>query len=135
MNKRNIQVNITDISSFQNGLNYPFRLNALRAKLWKVFIKCKNIMFSNFWSLFLKKYVLRLWDFFPAKCLSNQLKKWSFPLKIFFWKCEQIRSFLRISSHLLKKSLMENFIFWAVQSTQFFSGKVKKCLSNIINPN
>ena len=29
----------------------------------------------------------------------------------FFSKCDQIRSFLRIWSHLLKKSLMENFIF------------------------
>ena len=31
-----------------------------------------------------------------------------------FSKCDQIRSFLRIWSHLLKKSLMENFIFCAV---------------------
>ena len=29
----------------------------------------------------------------------------------FFNKCNQIPSFLRILSHLLKKSLMENFIF------------------------
>ena len=34
--------------------------------------------------------------------------------KDFFSKCDQIRSFLRIWSHLLKKSLMENFIFYAV---------------------
>ena len=33
----------------------------------------------------------------------------------FFSKCDQIRSFLRIWSYLLKKSLMENFIFCAVQ--------------------
>ena len=32
----------------------------------------------------------------------------------FFSKCDQIRSFLRICSHLLKKSLMENFIFSAL---------------------
>ena len=32
-------------------------------------------------------------------------------MKDFFSKCDQIRSFLRIWSHLLKKSLMENFIF------------------------
>ena len=37
-----------------------------------------------------------------------------FSIKDFFSKCEQIRSFLRICSHLLKKSLMENFIFCAV---------------------
>ena len=38
-----------------------------------------------------------------------------FSIKDFFNKCDQIRSFLRIWSHLLKKSLMENFIFCAVQ--------------------
>ena len=34
-----------------------------------------------------------------------------FSIKDFFLKYDQIRSFLRIWSHLLKKSLMENFIF------------------------
>ena len=38
-----------------------------------------------------------------------------FSMKNFFSKCEQIRRNLRIWSHLLKKSLMENFIFCAVQ--------------------
>ena len=37
-----------------------------------------------------------------------------FSIKDFFNKCDQIRSFLRIRSHLLKKSLMENFSFCAV---------------------
>ena len=37
-----------------------------------------------------------------------------FSIKDFLSKCDQIRSFLRIWSHLLKKSLMENFIFCAV---------------------
>ena len=37
-----------------------------------------------------------------------------FFIKDFFCKCDQIRSFLRIWSHLLKKSLMENFIFCAL---------------------
>ena len=32
----------------------------------------------------------------------------------FFSKCDQIRKKLRIWSYLLKKSLMENFIFYAV---------------------
>ena len=34
-------------------------------------------------------------------------------LKNFFGKCDQIRTKLRIWSHLLKKSLTENFIFCA----------------------
>ena len=41
-------------------------------------------------------------------------QKMKFSIKDFFSKCDQIRSFLRIWSHILKKSLMENFIFCAV---------------------
>ena len=37
-----------------------------------------------------------------------------FSIKDFLSKYDEIRSFLRIYSHLLKKSLMENFIFGAV---------------------
>ena len=37
-----------------------------------------------------------------------------FSIKDFSSKCDPIRSFLRIGSHLLKKSLMENFIFCVV---------------------
>ena len=40
--------------------------------------------------------------------------KMNFSIKDFFSKCDQISSFLRIWSHLLKKSLKENFIFCAV---------------------
>ena len=41
-----------------------------------------------------------------------------FSIKNFSSKCEQIRRKLRILSHLLKKSLLENFIFWAVKLYQ-----------------
>ena len=37
-----------------------------------------------------------------------------FSIKYFFSKCDQIRNCLRIWSHLLKKSFMENFIFCVV---------------------
>ena len=40
-----------------------------------------------------------------------------FSIKDFFSKCDQISSFLRIWSHLLKKFLMENFIFCVVRQT------------------
>ena len=46
---------------------------------------------------------------------SNTARKTKFSFKDFFSKCDQIRSFLRIWSLLLKKSLMENFIFRAVK--------------------
>ena len=42
---------------------------------------------------------------------SHTAQKMKFSIKDFFSKCDQIRSFLLIWSHLLKKSLMENFIF------------------------
>ena len=38
-------------------------------------------------------------------------QKMKFSIKDFFSKCDQICSFLWIWSHLLKKPLMENFIF------------------------
>ena len=43
--------------------------------------------------------------------------KIKFSIKDFFSKCDQIGSFLRIWSHLPKKSLMENFIFCAVEAS------------------
>ena len=42
-----------------------------------------------------------------------------FSFKAFFSKCDQIRSFLLIWSHLLKKSLMENFIVWEFHIQKF----------------
>ena len=38
-----------------------------------------------------------------------------FSIKNFFSKCDQIRRKLPIWSHLLKKSLMENLIFFALE--------------------
>ena len=55
-----------------------------------------------------------------------------FSIKDFFSKYDQIRSFLRIWSHLLRKSLMENFIFCAVEN----ASKRSYCdrSSNVIFP-
>ena len=50
------------------------------------------------------------------KVSANTAQKLKFPIKDFFSKCDQICSFLRIWSHLLKKHLMENFIFCAVKN-------------------
>ena len=52
-------------------------------------------------------------------------QKMKFSIKDFFSKCDQIRSFLRIWSHLLKKSVMENFIFYAVSHSSTVSSKKK----------
>ena len=46
--------------------------------------------------------------------LTDTAQKIKLSIKDFFSKCEQIRRKLQIWSHLLKKSLLENFIFCAV---------------------
>ena len=48
------------------------------------------------------------------KSLPEIAQKMKFYSKGLFSKCDQMRSFLRIWSHLLKKSLMEKFLFCAV---------------------
>ena len=48
------------------------------------------------------------------KTLCFTAKRMKFSIKDFFSECDQIRSFLRIWSHLLKKTLMTNLIFCAV---------------------
>ena len=47
---------------------------------------------------------------------SDTTQKMEFSIKDFFSKYDQIRSFLRIWLHLLKKFLMENSIFCAVRT-------------------
>ena len=62
-------------------------------------------------------------------------QKMKFSVKDFFSKCDQIRRKLRIWSHLLKKSLMENFIFSAVNLLSMFPewlGKKKLFIVNLI---
>ena len=49
-----------------------------------------------------------------AKFTANTAHKMKFFIKDFFSTCDQSRRKMRIWSHLLKKSLMENFIFCAV---------------------
>ena len=59
---------------------------------------------ASFWNFYLQiNFLTWYWSYHTAQ-------KMKFSIKDFF-KCEQIRIFLRIWSHLLKKSLMENFIF------------------------
>ena len=50
----------------------------------------------------------------------NTAEKMSFSFKDFLSKCDQIRCFPRIQSHLLKKSLMENVIFVQWNSTKCY---------------
>ena len=49
--------------------------------------------------------------------VNHTAQKMKFSIKDFFSKCDQIRRKLPVWSHLLKKSLMGNFIFCAVLIT------------------
>ena len=53
----------------------------------------------------------------PIRITAQKLK---FSTKDFFSKCDQTRRKLRIFSHLLNKSLMENFIFCAVEKLHLY---------------
>ena len=50
--------------------------------------------------------------------ISSTAQKIKFSIKDFFSKCDQIRRKLQIWSHLLKKSLIENFDFCAEKLNQ-----------------
>ena len=75
---------------------------------------------------------------FPSRIsLTNMTKSaWKVRLSIknFYSKCDQIRKKLQIWSHLLKKFLMENLIFWAVgifikfENLRFWFEKLRKWL-------
>ena len=57
-----------------------------------------------------------------------------FSIKDFFSKCDQIRSFLQIWSHLLKKSLMENFMIYLQRDPiSFIIIPLRKDLLQILN--
>ena len=53
-------------------------------------------------------------------------QKMKFSIKNFFGKCDQICNFLQIWSHLMKKSLMENFIFCAVLILKILKAQTQK---------
>ena len=70
--------------------------------------------------------------------LIHNVQNMMFPMRGFFSKYGQIHSFLPIWSHILKKSLMENFIFCAVSTpTRENTGKEKYSdllYAPIVNP-
>ena len=60
-------------------------------------------------------YSYMSWSAIHPLTLMNTAQKMKFSIKDFFSTCDKIRRFLWIWSHLLKKSLMENFIFCVVE--------------------
>ena len=58
-------------------------------------------------------------DTFNIKMSTVTAENTKFSIKHFFSKCDQIRSFLWIWLHLLKKFSMENFVFCTASDTEF----------------
>ena len=54
------------------------------------------------------------YSFLNMEDITDTAQKMKFSVKDFFSKCDQIRNFLQIWSHILKKSVTKNFIFCAV---------------------
>ena len=84
---------------------------------------------------------VRNWVSTSKTCKAVTAQKMKFSIKDFFSKCDQSCSFLRIWSHLPKKSLMENFIFCAVRVAQAmmpflchsFLNKKRKIISGTVS--
>ena len=67
--------------------------------------RMENCLFIISW------HKVEKWNTKKLICTAQKMR---FSIKDLLSKCDQIRSFLRIWSRLLKRSLMENFIFCAV---------------------
>ena len=91
------------------------------------FTKRLNLMNSS-----LRLITEILYDFLTFH--PNHWTKIKLSIKDFFSKCDQIRSFLQIWSHLLKKSVMENFIFCAVIILSYMCDRLLKMPQVLKNP-
>ena len=66
-------------------------------------------------------------------CYANTAQKIKISIQDFFHKYDQIRSYSRTWSHLLKKSLIEKFIFCTVKASSQAGGRSSKVL-RFVNP-
>ena len=107
---------VTDSSDFSNFL---LKVKVSLLKTVQLFLKGKILHVSNLDQTALQTVQYQGFgeiDVMDCKCFAVKVtaQKIKFSVKDFFSKCDQTRSNLRIWSHLLKKLLMENFIFCAV---------------------
>ena len=79
---------------------------------WQVILTFSPHKTAAFISVLLL-YFSWLIDFAKKSNQKFHCTKMKFSIKHFLSKCDQMRTFLRIWSHLLTKSVMENFIFCA----------------------
>ena len=109
----------------QNLVKHRFSLLNFFKRGWdsqKTFLK--NLRYTNIYASF-EKFLVNNWLKLLKKISNDKVihcTKMKSSNNDFFSKCYQIRKKLRIWSHLLKKSLMENFIFCAVVFGAALSG-------------
>ena len=86
--------------------NRQITMSFLRFQKWPFKQKNPSLFRPLYWNTVdLQNIMCRV-----ARIIAQKMK---FSIKYFFSKCDQIRNFLRIWSHLLNKYIMENFIFCA----------------------
>ena len=98
-------------------------LQRVRRSYYKVWQVLQSVAIITKWNVTERKHLLMLlfhknkdsWSKDQNKNEFHTAQKMKFFIKVFFSKCDQICRKLRIWSHLLKKSFMENFIICAVE--------------------
>ena len=101
---------ISVLCFFKKTVNYEWTLPILEKIASQMFHRVRNIHQSVNQSI---SQWINIFFLLIAYITEQKMK---FSIKDFFSKCDQIHRKLRILSHLLKKSLMENFSFGAVYS-------------------
>ena len=113
-NDKNVQV-IPYNTAILNVLPCGFSWSSWRKSIGKKWHWRERVQPKN-WSHSLKIFLSSF--FFCCNCFCSSgfitTQKIKFPIKDFFSKCGKIRRKLQIWLHLLDKSLMENFFFYAV---------------------
>ena len=119
-------------SSFQE-LDYdPTKEHIKRVEHWSEKRFGKKKIRKNGKSIFLitMHNLVRILLFRSLISLTYTAQKMKFSIKDFSCKCDQIRSFLRIWSHLLENSLMENFIFCPVKPVRLLTTGCNTAIGN-----
>ena len=108
-------VNVASVSPADKQSNDKNKISNFRrvsVQIYESVIKNQfTLVLNNIFSPYIAVYRESYNTQHVLTCTAQKMK---FSIKGFFSKCDQIRRKLRIRSHLLKKSLMVNFIFCAV---------------------
>ena len=103
-------------------VRYFFRSNSVIFLMHFFFFFCSLLCKDDGLNLF-TVILLLLHVWILAVLCTHHCSKNEVFIKDFFSKCDQIRRKLRIWSHLLKKSLMENFILCTIDDVTLLKGE------------